>query len=74
MRVHRTLHAGEHIGAQARRGTNLPQRILVADPDMGIRQSSAEVQIRHETSLFVNNTSMNRKQNQPGNAASGYQL
>jgi hypothetical protein len=65
MRVYRTLHAAEHIGAQARRGTDLPQRILMIDPDIGIR---------HETKLFVNNTSMNHKQNQAGNAAPECQL
>jgi uncharacterized protein (DUF302 family) len=54
MKDHKTEHAGEPVGAHVRSGTNLPCRILVIDGDMGVRQSSAEVLIRHETKLLEN--------------------
>jgi len=68
------LQSGESAGAPARGGTNPPRRILVADGNMGIHESSAEVLIRHETGCLVKNPSINRKQNQAGNAVSECQL
>ena len=74
MTDHKTSHLGEPAGAQARCGTNLPRRIFVVDDEMGNRQSSAEVLIRHETNSLVKIISITRKQNQAGNAASECQL
>jgi hypothetical protein len=54
MKDHKTEHAGEPVGAYIRSGTNPPCRILVVDGDIGVRQSSAEVMIRHETKLLEN--------------------
>jgi hypothetical protein len=48
----RTSRAGEPAGAQTRCGTNPARTIAVifwGDDEMGIRESSAEVRIRHET-------------------------
>jgi hypothetical protein len=53
---------------------NPSNRILVVDDDVDIRQSSAEVPIRHETHFWVKNTSINRQPNRAGNAASECQL
>ena len=71
---HRTSHAGGLAGAKARYATNPPPRILVVNGDIGNRQSSAEVLIRHETNSLVKNPSINRTQNQARNTASGCQL
>jgi hypothetical protein len=48
--------------------------ILGGDDEMGIRDSSAEALIRHETDFLLKNTSISREQNQAGNAASEWQL
>lgn len=77
MRDHRTSRAGESAGPQTRWGTNPAGHIAVilgGDDEMGIRDSSAEALIRHETDFLLKNTSISREQNQAGNAASEWQL
>jgi len=73
----RTSCAGKPAGAQTRGGTN-PARSIAAifwgDDEMRIRESSAEVRIRHETNFLLKSTNMNRIQNQAGNAPSECQL
>ena len=73
MRDHKDLRAGEPAGPQTRCETN-PARptavILGVDDEMGIRESSAEVLIRYKTHFLVKNTTIDRDQNQAGNAAS----
>lgn len=74
MTDHRNPYPGELADAQARCATNLPRRIYVVGDEMGIRGSSAEVPIRHETNSLVKNISMSRKQIRTGNGASECQL
>jgi hypothetical protein len=73
MKNHRTTRAGEPAGAQARCGTNSSRTIPVSfwgDDEMRIRESSAEVRIRHETNFLLKSNNINRIQNQAGNAPS----
>jgi hypothetical protein len=53
--------------------------ILGGDDEMGIRDSSAEALIRHETDFLLKNTSISREQNQgmpllSGNCNPGEQM
>jgi hypothetical protein len=73
----KTSRAGEPASAEAQRGTNPARNITVSfwgDDNMGIRESNAEVRIRHETNFLLKSTNMNRIQNQAGNAPSECQL
>jgi hypothetical protein len=49
MKNKEALQIGEPAGAQAQGKAHPTRRILVVDGDMGSRQSSAEMLIRHET-------------------------
>jgi hypothetical protein len=73
----RPSRAGEPAGAHNRCGTKPARTIAVSfwgDDEMGIRESSAEVRIRHETDFLLKGTTINRFQNQAGYAPSECRL
>jgi len=68
------LQGRESAGVQARGGANPPHRIVVVDGKWDVRESSAEVLIRHKANFPAKHIAMNRKQNQARNAAAECQL